>query len=377
MARHHAYVGSYTGYEPGQLGWVGSTRPGEGILVFDYDGDSGMLTPTGRVTPQESPTWLEPSPDRRFLVATHDMTPTTGVAKGVGFVSSYRIEPDGTLERVSTGKTGGHGNTCVTFDRTGRFLLLTRYWDGGVTVMPFDPDTGTIGEASAMPDHSGHGPHPQRQATPHPHGIHGDPKTDIVYVMDLGTDKVHQYLLDTASGSLAPHGEVTFAAGSGPRGINFHPSLRVAYVNCELDGTVVVCDVDDERGLVPVQALPCYSEGFVASGHPHNLGKGAFWGAEGCLSADGALYFYICRVEHSIAVFRVNPTDGRLAPINRGRLAENSNARNLTLAPDGNHLLVASQDANRVECLRIDHRTGALERVDSQPAPCPADVAVI
>lgn len=281
------------------------------------------------------------------------------------------------LEHVSTSKTGGRGNTCVSFDRTGRFLLLTRYWDGGITVMPFDPGTGEIGEATAMPDHSGHGPHPQRQASPHPHGVHGDPRTDLVYVTDLGTDKVHQYLLDTSTGTLAPHGEVTFATGSGPRGMKFHPSLRVAYVNCELDGTVVVCTLDDNRGLVPVQTLPCYGEGFVARGHPHNLGKGDFWGAEGCLSEDGSLYFYICRVEHSIAVFRVDPADGRLTPLNRASLVENSNARNLTLAPGGNHLLVASQDADCVESLRIDHDTGALERVDRQDAPCPTDVAVI
>lgn len=168
MARHHAYVGSYTDYEPGQLGWVGSTRPGEGITCFEFDSNSGKLTPTGRVTRQASPSWLEPSPDGQFLLAPHDMTPTTGVPKGVGFVSSYRIGADGMLEHVSTSKTGGRGNTCVSFDRTGRFLLLTRYWDGGITVMPFDPGTGEIGEATAMPDHSGHGPHPQRQASPHP-----------------------------------------------------------------------------------------------------------------------------------------------------------------------------------------------------------------
>lgn len=377
MARHYAYVGCYSGYEPGQLGWVGSTQPGEGILTFEFDTDSGSLTPTGRLTRQDSPTWLEPSPGGRFLVAAHDLSHHTGVEKGVGFVSSYRVGADGSLERINTQKTGGHGNTCATFDRTGRFLLMTRYWDGGITVLPFDPDTGFIGERTATPDYTGSGPHPLRQSSPHPHGVHGDPMTDLVYVMDLGTDKIHQYVLDGATGDLRPHSDVELAPGSGPRGINFHPSLRVAYVNCELDGTVVVCSIDDNRGLVPVQTLPCYSEGFVARDHPQNLGKADFWGAEGCLSADGSLYFYICRVEQSIAVFEVDPTDGRLRFASRTTLADNSNARNLTLDPSGNYLLVASQDANCVECLRIGHKTGTLERVDTQAAACPADVAVI
>lgn len=46
--------------------------------------------------------------------------------------------------------------------------------------------------------------------------------------------------------------------GSGPRGINFHPTLRVAYVNCELNGTVVTCTVTEAAGLVPVQHQPSW-----------------------------------------------------------------------------------------------------------------------
>ena len=96
----------------------------------------------------------------------------------------------------------------------GAFLLVTRYWEGGISVLPFDPDTGAIGEVTAAPDHKGAGPHPLRQSAPHPHGVHGDPRTNLVYAMDLGTDKVHQYILDIATGTLAPQGEVELAPGA-------------------------------------------------------------------------------------------------------------------------------------------------------------------
>lgn len=377
MSDQYAFVGCYTGYEPGQLGWVGSKQPGEGILAFSFDPASGALTPTGAVVKQDSPAWLEPHPNGRFLIATHELSHHTGVAAGVGFVSSYRVLPKGGLEKICTQATGGHGNTCATFDRTGRFLLVTRYWESGISVLPFDPDTGMVGAVTARPDHVGSGPNPDRQSAPHPHGIHGDPRTDLVYAMDLGTDRVHQYLLDLKTGGLSPRGEVAFAPGSGPRGINFHPSLRVAYVNCELDGTVVVCAIDDEAGLRPVQTMACYPDDFEGRDHPENLGKAGFWGAEGCLSADGSHYFYICRVHQSIAVFAVAPSDGTLSFSSRHALTANSNARNLTLDPSGNHLLVASQDADCVECFRIDRASGALTLVHTQPAPCAADVAVL
>jgi 6-phosphogluconolactonase len=287
------------------------------------------------------------------------------------------MEPDGSLKKLSTQSTGGRGNTCATFDRTGRFLLVTRYWEGGISVLPFDPETGMIGKVTARPDHTGKGPHPTRQSMPHPHGIHGDPRTNRVYAMDLGTDKVHQYILNPATGELSPEREVDLAPGCGPRGINFHQSLRMAYVNCELDGTVVVCTVDDENGLVPVQTVRCYPDRFEGRGHPENLGMADFWGAEACLSAARSHYYYLCRVHQSIAVFTVGPDDGRLRFLSRHALTANSNARNLTLDPSGKYLLVASQDADCVECFRIDPSTGALKLAHTQHAPCAADIAVI
>ncbi len=376
MPKHHAFVGCYSGFEPGQLGWVGSDQPGTGILPFVFDSDDGTLTPAGEVIAQASPTWLEPHPKGRFLIATHELSHHTGTPKGVGYVSSYAVQSDGTLQKVCTQHSGGWGNTCATFDRTGRYLLVTRYWEGGISVFPFDPDTGKIGKMTNSKNHDGIGPHPTRQSKPHPHGIHGDPVTDLVYVSDLGTDKVYQYALDTATGSLSARANVPLAPMSGPRGLAFHPTLRVAYVNCELDGTVVVCAIDDAQGLSPVQTALCYPSDFDGQGHPANFGQASFWGAEGCLSAGGAHYYYICRVHQSIAVFDVDPQDGTLRFANRHALVDGSNARNMTLTPEGTHLLVASQDANCVESFRIHPQTGALTLEHRQAAPSAADVAV-
>lgn len=39
-----AYVGSYTGFVAGQLGWVGTSEPGVGISIFAFDEVQGTLT---------------------------------------------------------------------------------------------------------------------------------------------------------------------------------------------------------------------------------------------------------------------------------------------------------------------------------------------
>ncbi|WP_180272297.1 lactonase family protein [Maribacter sp. 4U21] len=376
IKKNYCFVGSYTGFEPGQLSWVGSQQSGVGILSFEFNDSTGSLTPINKVE-QDSPTWLEVHPNGRFLVATHELSAHTGAQVGEGYVTSYEIQSNGYLKKLCTQSTGGRGNTCATFDRTGHFLLVTRYWEGGVSVLPFNSNTGMIGEVTARPDYSGSGPIPIRQTMSHPHGVHGDPLTNLVYTMDLGSDKIHQHVLDVELGTLASIEEVHLPGGSGPRGINFHPTLRVAYVNCELNGTTVVCSIDNKKGLMPFQTVNCYPGGFHGQDNPENLGKANFWGAEGCLSKNGTYYYYICRIHQSIAVYKVDSDDGKLTFSSRCSLAAKSNARNLTLDTSGNYLLVASQDANLVECFRINLRTGALELVKKQHAPCPADVAVI
>ena len=374
---NYLFVGSYTGYEPGQLGWVGSKNSGQGILSFTFNSSNGSFTSTGNLTKQDSPTWLEVHPNKKFLIATHELSHHNGTPLGIGYVTSYKITPNGQLEKVCTQETGGRGNTCATFDKTGCSLLVTRYWEGGISILPFNPDTGMIGERSAERSYKGSGPIPLRQTTPHPHGIHGDPKTNMIYVMDLGTDIIHQHILDVKTGTLVDHSKVKLAAGSGPRGMNFHPSLRIAYINCELNGTAVVCSIDHTKGLTPIQTVQCYPEDFNARGHIENLGKSDFWGAEGCLSADGSYYYYICRVHQSITIFKVDSNTGKLTFSNRCQLAKNSNARNLTLDPSGNYIIVASQDADAVECFEIDPKKGSLTLVHSKYAPCAADIAII
>ena len=180
------------------------------------------------------------------------------------------------IERICTQSTGGRGNTCATFDRTGRFLLVTRYWEGGISVLPFDPDTGAIGEVTAAQttrvwDRT---PYVSQRliltvstAIPNEPGI----RDGFGHRQD---SPVHAGHRDGDTGAARRSRASPWVR---PARRQLHPSLRVAYVNCELDGTVAVCVVDDDKGLVPVQTVHCYPEGFEGAGHPDNLGKADFW----------------------------------------------------------------------------------------------------
>ena len=177
----------------------------------------------------------------------------------------------------------------------------------------------------------------------------------------------------------------------------FHPSTRVAYVNCELGGTVVACSIDDSTGLTPTQTIKVYPADFVGvsrpsiaadrllcvmavgagagKDHPENFGKASFWTAEALLGPDARFLYVICRIHHSIAIVPVG-ADGALdeGGITRFELLPCANSRNMTR--EGSFLLVASQDADAVEVLQIDAESGGLKRVDTQPVACAADCAV-
>ena len=90
-------------------------------------------------------------------------------------------------------------------------------------------------------------------------------------------------------------------------------TVALADVNNELAGTIVACAVG-AGGLTPVQTVMCYPEGFIAEGHPHNLGKAKFWAAEAAITSSGAWIYCICRVHHSLAIFKVN-ADGAAIPL--------------------------------------------------------------
>ena len=67
---------------------VGSGTP-NGILAFDWDASTGTLTPEGIAAPISHSTWLQISPDRRFLYVACELEEFQG--KPTGSVASFAL----------------------------------------------------------------------------------------------------------------------------------------------------------------------------------------------------------------------------------------------------------------------------------------------
>ncbi len=263
--------------------------------------------------------------------------------------------------------SGGADPCYVSFDQTGKYLLVANYTGGNVSVFPIAPD-GRIGRASAFVQHTGSGPNKERQEGPHAHYIATSADNRFVFVVDLGLDEVVVYRFDPAKGSLTPNDPpfAKLAPGAGPRHLAFHPNGKFAYVLNEVNSTVTAFAYDAKNGsFSTLQTLSTIPKDFTA----HNDT------AEIVVHPSGKFLYASNRGHDSIAEFTIDPAKGTLT-LAGDFSTQGKTPRNFALDPTGKVLLAANQESNNIVVFRIDQFTGALAAT-GQVAQVPAPVDIV
>jgi len=194
----------------------------------------------------------------------------------------------------------GSGACHITTSRDGRFLYVSHYGSGSLTVFGVHDDgrvadsVQTIAfEGSSVTD---------RQEGSHLHSILVSRDNRFAYAADLGTDRVMIFERDQESGRLTP-AAMPFAEslpGSGPRHFTFNEEGSMLYLAEELSCAVTVFAVDQDNGaLERLQTLSTLPEGFDA------------WNsvADIHLTPDGQSLFVSNRGHNSLAIFTVQEND--------------------------------------------------------------------
>jgi 6-phosphogluconolactonase len=236
-------------------------------------------------------------------------------------------------------------------DKEGRFLLVSNYSGGSVSVIAIRED-GRLGELTDLVQHKGSSINPERQEGPHPHSILLDPSNRYAFVPDLGLDKIMIYRFDSVHGKLQPNDEpwVSIRPGAGPRHFTFHPNGRFAYLINELDNTIIAFSYEAAYGrlreLQTVKALP---EGFA----------GKSYCADIHVTPSGEFLYGSNRGHDSIVAYKIDVATGKLTYLGhestRGRTP-----RNFDIDPTGEFLLVGNQDTDTIQTFRIDGESGRL-----------------
>jgi 6-phosphogluconolactonase len=315
-----------------------------GLSVAVRDPDTGALRPHGEPTPTPAPSFVARHPARPVLYAVNELAD--------GAVSAFAMTPDGRLTDRGTWPTGGAEPCHLIVTPDGRHLLVANYASGSVASFPLDPD-GIATHRADLVEHTGSGPHPELQASPHAHqlAIAGD----RMLAVDLGADTVFSYLLDPRTGALGePAVVAALTPGTGPRHVTLADGA--AYLVGELSGTVTTFAVDSdnwlELGTVPASMVP--------GGFPSEIGT----------SADGRFLYVANRGPDTITTFAI--TDK--LPVFVGEVpAGGAWPRHFVRIEQ--FLYVANERSHTVVVFRLDPHTGLPTPTgDVLPVPSPTCV---
>jgi len=279
-----------------------------------------------------------------------------------------------------------------------RHMLLVNYWDATIGVLPlradgtfaaskpthmYDPK-GSVKMQVSCDNHVNHsindaGAQAERQKDPHSHAIVLDPHYGCVaYVPDLGRDLIRELFYDAKTGQLSPM--TTTPSGlkqsgpEGPRYIEFHPDLPVAYVVNELSSEVAVFVVDREAlklikkhgvsektksTLTYVQAVSTVPPQWKRN--QNTCGR---------IAVHPSGRFVLCsnRGHDSVAVFRVESEaaiPGMLSQVGIFHTV-GMTPRHFKFDPSGQWLLAANQDSNSVATFHFNVASGDMKYTGSQ-----------
>ena len=324
-----------------------------------------------------------------------------------GQIVAYGVDArSGKLTKKAETDARGTSTCYITIDKACKNMLVVNYWDASIHVFGMHPD-GSIGshrskydpnhgremvaKASKHVNHSinDQGAQEERQADPHSHAVILDPYYgQIAYVPDLGKDTIGQYLFNPETGSLTAFGEVPSGklgtTALGPRYIEFHPSLPVAYVINELSSEVAVFEFDHIAALNIIKAGSNgrHANDFAPSlklvqnistiptAYPKNMNTC------GRIAVHKSGDHVICsnRGHDSLTSFHVhrNSTPPGLLSLACIHHTHGATPRHFAFDPSGQWLLAANQDSDTVSVFRFNMAHGDLEEVGkpySIPSP--------
>jgi 6-phosphogluconolactonase len=334
------YVGTYTG-----------PSKGKGVYLLRMDPATGKLSEPEVAGEVANPSFIAISPNHRFLYAAGEVDSFRGAKAGA--VSAFAIDPaSGKLTLLNQQTSGGQGPCYVAVDDTGRVALVANFTGGSVESLPVGED-GRLGEPATFIQHTGKGPDPRRQESPHAHCFDPAPGDRFALACDLGLDKVMVYRLDHATAKLTPNDppSASVPPGAGPRHIAFHPSGRFVYVINEMGSSVTHFTWDADKGVLrPMQTV---------STLPAGLKVGNNTCAEVMVHPSGKFLYGSNRGHDSIAIFRINEQTGALTPAGH-QSTEGKTPRNFGIDPTGTWLIAANQDSGSLVVFKIDPNTGGL-----------------
>lgn len=328
-----AYVGCRTTRE--------RNARGEGISVYEVNGETGGWTRVQVIKTEENPSFLAVHPSLNVLYSVHG---------DLDLVTFYQISPDGQISFFGKQYTRGRNPVHLAIDPSQRWLIVPNYKTDSLVSLPIASD-GQLGPVADLAELPGTlGPHKVEQNYGRPHHVPFSPSGRWIVVPEKGNDQITVLKLDDVSGKLEVAHREQARESSGPRHVAFHPLLPRLYVLNELDSTVTTYEFNDETGrLGAVDILSALPRTFVGNSRASEIE----------ISSDGTRLYTSNRGHDSITCFSVGG-DGQLS-IASWTPSHGQTPRFFALDPSQRWLYAANEDSDTIVPFRM-HYDGTLSQ---------------
>jgi len=268
------YIGTYT------------TGESEGIYQLQFDANTGTLSEKRLVAEMQNPSFLQFSPDSKYLYAVEE---TDTYDNSGGAVFAFAVV-DHNLQLLNTRGTGGAHPCHVALSDNGKELAVSNYTGGNLALFTIDK-TGRLNEDKQVIQHKA------KDSTQTPHVHMAKFKGNAVFTADLGLDAIKHYVKKEGVYTYASETSLALAKAAGPRHFVFSKNEKFLYVINELNSSISTFKVGDDNSYTELNSIATLAKNFTGTNACADIH----------LSPDGRFLYGSNRGENTIVIFKVLP----------------------------------------------------------------------
>ncbi|HEY0711662.1 MAG TPA: lactonase family protein [Polyangia bacterium] len=309
------------------------------IVTLEFDRAAGTLTRRSMVTstPNDGePSFIAFSPDKKYAYAIDEQ-----MGKPLSRTIAYRIDQQtGALTEINRESTRTSVSAHVTVHKSGKWVLVSNYGGGSISVYPVRDDGGLGPSATPVPSGG------------QTHQVVWNSEGTTAFVPCLTARHLAIFKFD--NGVLTPHNPPTIPINGGPRHIAFTPDEKYAYILTQGESTIIGFTHDKATSrLTMIDTFRSTDSGSLSAHiEVHQSGK---------------FLYTTNRRDNSVGIFSIDAATGRLTrtALYREML---SAPRLFGIDSTGQYMIVASQNTGNVLLHKIDQMTGMLQRIGTPVA---------
>lgn len=324
-----AYVSSYTS----------AMKDHFGIRIYDVNMEKGTLTEKDQVEITNS-SYLTISHNQKYLYSITDFG-----------VESYRIMKGGDLEQINHAGINGMRGSYLSTDYTDRWLFVSGYHDGKVTVLKLRDDGG-IGNITDEVYHKGLGSIAERNFRPHVQCVKMTRDNRYLLAADLGMDHVNVYSFDANAGRISSVDIIHSEQNSAPRHVKFSKDGRFLYIVHELKNIIDVYSYQNLNGMPEFEKIQTVST--LNDYHATNSSASAL-----NFSDDFKYLISSNAGDNTVIIYDIDQKTGMLTKILCLPIS-GEYPKDVELFPDNRHLVSLNHESNTMTFFTVDLEKGLI-----------------